>query len=382
VGRTPFALLLAVVAAALATAGARAAAPPPLPGKAKLVSDRATFVKLTEQGLAQTKQLWWNPDKGWYNDRLDDQDHLPLATLWSAYPLFEATNAAAIADPTAANKAAVTAFASYAEKYWDRNIGKTGAYVYYPTVKDPGWDAYLDDNGWWGLAFLDAYRATGNARWIKDAAKALVFMDRYGWDTKAGGMWWDVDQHKKTSEGLAAATLIAAKLYGITHKKSYLALAKKYLAWANAKTQNPQQLGLYGRSDTDLTVMNYVEGMFVAAHVELCKATKVRSYCARAEQIANASLQEFPIDASWAPETDSIYLRWMLDLYEQDHNPKWYALVYRNATLAVANARDDQGLWSKRWDGGWTKPGLLRTQAGTLALLGWTAAVKPPLSLR
>lgn len=375
-------LALVSLTAAVGVSAAGAANPPALPTRTKLVADRAGFLSAAEQGLKQTKQQWWNNDLGWYNDRLDDQDHLPLATLWSATGLFSATNAVAIAHPTASNKAAVNAFAAYAEKYWDPNIGKTGAYVYYPTVKDPGWDAYMDDNGWWALDFLDAYRATGNKRWVADAAKALVFMDRYGWDTKAGGMWWDVDQHKKTSEGLAAATLIAAQLYRITHKPTYLKLAKKYLAWADAKTRNPAQHNLYGRSDSDGTVMNYVEGMFIAAHAELCRGTKTKSYCTRAEQLANAALAEFPVDADWAPETDSIYLRWMLALYEQDRNPKWYALVYRNAQRALATARDDQGLWSLRWDGTWTKPGMLRTQGGTLALFAWTAAVKPPLSAR
>lgn len=376
------ALILAALAAAVGVAAAGAANPPALPARAKVLADRAAFLAAAEQGLQKTKQLWWNSQLGWYNDWIDDPEHLPLARLWSATGLFEATAAVAIADPTAANKAAVTAFASYAEKYWNPNIGKTGAYVYYPTVTDPGWDAYMDDNGWWGLAFLDAYRATGNRRWIADAKRALVFMDRYGWDAKAGGMWWDADQQKKTSEGLAAATLIAAQLYRVTHRASYLALARKYLAWANAKTRNRAQHNLYGRSDTDGTVMNYVEGMFVAAHAELCRATKSKSYCAKAEQLATASLAEFPVDAGWAPETDSIYLRWMLHLYELDGNSRLYALAYRNAQRAFANARDSQGLWSLRWDGTWTKPGMLRTQGGTLALLAWTAAVKPPQSAR
>ena len=91
---------------------------------------------------------------------------------------------------------------------------------------------------------------------------------------------------------------------------------------------------------------------------------------------------QFPILADWAPETDVVYMRWLLDLYARDDKPRWYAVVYANAKQAVAHARDSSGLWSQRWDGGWTKPGLLRTQAGTLALLAWMSTAKPPLSLR
>lgn len=363
----------------VAVPAARGANPPPLPPRPQLASDRAQFLHLAEQGLAQTKRLWWNSGLGWYNDRLDDTDRLPLATLWSAYPLFEATNAVAIAHPTAASRAAVNAFAAKAVRYWDPNVKPSGGFSYYYTSKG-GWNAYFDDNGWWGLAFIDAYRATGNRRWLGQAARALRFMDSAGWDWAAGGMWWDTDHHHKTSEPLAAATLIAASLYRTTHKLGYLKLAKKYLAWANAKTVN-RKTGLYGRSDTDGTEMDYVEGMFIAAHAELCAATKSRAYCAKARQLANTALNHFPIDADWAPETDVIYLRWLIDLYEHDRNPRWYAVVYRNAQRAVASARDSQGLWSQRWDGTWTKPGMLRTQAGTLALLAWISVPAPPAKL-
>jgi hypothetical protein len=371
--------VIAVLAAVLVPA-AHAADPPPLPAKTQVISDRAAFLQLAEQGLQQTKSLWWNAQLGWYNDRTEDTDRLPLATLWSAYPLFEATNAVAIAHPTGANKAAVNAFAAKAAKYWDPDIQGTGGFAYYYTARG-AWNAYFDDNGWWGLAFLDAYRATGNKQWLVQANRALTFMDSYGWDSlTGGGMWWDTDHHHKTSEPLAAGTLIAATLYRYTHKPAYLRMAKKYLAWANAKTWN-SKVRLYGRNSTDTTVMNYVEGMMIAAHSELCLGTKVKTYCTKARRLANASLTQFPIDADWAPETDAVYLRWLLDLYEQDHNSRWYAVVYRNAKRAVASARDDQGLWSLRWDGTWSKPGLLRTQAGTLCLLGWIAAVKPPTSI-
>jgi uncharacterized protein YyaL (SSP411 family) len=376
-GRVRRLVLLGVLAALLAAPAALGANPPALPSRSLLTADRANFVSLAEKGLAQTKQLWWNNDLGWYDDRLDDTDRLPLATIWSAYGLWEATNAVAIAHPTAANKAAVSAFAAKATKYWNPDLKPVPGFVYYYTARGP-WNAYMDDNAWWGLGFIDAYKATGNKVWLNWAARALRYMDVVGWDKTAGGMWWDADQHKKTSEGLAGGTLIAALLYGITHKPTYLAMAKKYLTWANAKTVNKQQGNLYGRSDTDPTIMNYVEGMVAAAYAELCTSTKTKAYCTRANLIANASLNEFPILATWAPETDVIYERWLLDLYTRTKNPRWYAVAYANAKAAVANAQDDQGLWSKRWDGDWTKPGLLRTQGATLALLAWTAATAPP----
>ena len=372
--------VIVVALAALAVPPAQAADPPPLPAKAQLTADRANFIQLAEAGLKQTKQLYWNSQLGWYNDRIDDTDRLPLATLWSAYPLFEATNAVAIAHPTSANKAAVNFFAARAAKYWNPDLKPVPGFVYYYTARG-AWNAYFDDNGWWGVAFLDAYRATGNKAWLTQANRALMFMDRYGWDSdNGGGMWWDTDKHHKTSEPLAAGTLIAASLYHFTHKAQYLKIAKKYLAWANAHTVD-KKTGLYGRNASDKTVMNYVEGMMVAAHAELCKATKQQTYCTKARKLANAALNSFPIDADWAPETDAVYLRWMLHLYELDGNSRWYALVYRNAKRAVASARDNDGLWSLRWDGTWAKPGLLRTQAGTLCLLAWAAAVKPPASV-
>ena len=77
--------------------------------------------------------------------------------------------------------------------------------------------------------------------------------------------------------------------------------------------------------------MDYVEGMMIDAHVQLCLATKQQSYCDQAESIAQASLNVFPELHPWMPEPDTIYLKGMLDLYAVDGNPTWYALAYANA---------------------------------------------------
>ena len=368
--------LAAPLACALATT-AVAANPGPLPSRARLLSDRETFLRVAEQGVAQTRRLWWNPDTGWYAQRINRDP--PLASTWGMYPLFEAINAVAIANPTKANKQVVEDFARRAEAYWDPTIANgAGGVSWLYGLRDTG-NAYFDDTGWWGVAYVDAYRATKNKRWLWDAGRALRFIDRHGWDRAGGGgVWWNIAHSHKTSEPLSAGALIAATLYRYQKKKSYLEIAKRYIAWADAKTRNPRQSMLYGRSDTDRTVMDYVEGMMIGAHTELCVATKQKSWCRKAQTLAEGSLKEFPLDADWAPETDVVYLRWLLDLYERDGDPRWYAVVHRNAKRALANARDDQGLWSLRWDGGWTLPGTLYTQSATLQLFGWIAAAEPP----
>ena len=347
----------------------------PLPSHATLVSDQAQFQQLAEQGLAQTRQYWWNAQAGWYMGRRNGDP--PVASLWSSYPLLELVDAIAIADPTPANKAFVNTTFSQAEGFWDPTIEGTGGVTWLWGLRNTG-NAYFDDAGWWGLAYLDAYRATGKTRWLWDAGRVLTYLMRYGWDPKSGGMWWDVTHEHKTSEPLGAATLIAASLYRIQHKKYFLDTAKRLLAWADTYTRNPAAGDLYGRSATDGTVMDYVEGMMVAAHVELCRATGQKAYCNEAEQLAQASIEQFPLLADWAPETDVVYLRWMLDLYTYDKNPTWYALAYTNAEHAEANARDADGFWSLRWDGSTTIDQTLYTQTATLELFAWLAATPPP----
>jgi uncharacterized protein YyaL (SSP411 family) len=347
----------------------------PLPSHAQLGSDQVRFQQVAEQGLAQMQQGWWNGEKGWYENRSPADSS--LASMWSSYPMMELVAAVAIADPTPANEALVDSTFKAGEGFWDPTINGTGGIAWLWGLSPSG-NAYFDDAGWWGIAYLDAYRATGKTRWLWDAGRVLAYVDRYGWDPVGGGMWWDTGQNYKTSEPLAAATLIAATLYRIQHKRHYLDLATKYLTWADAKTRDPAQGDLYGRSATDGTVMDYVEGMMISAHVQLCLATTQQSYCDQAESLARASLDEFPALHPWMPEPDTIYLRGMLDLYSYDGNPTWYALAYANAKTAEANARGDDGRWTRDWWGYWADTGVLYAPAATLELFAWMAATPPP----
>ncbi len=369
-----------VVGALCCAAAANAAgAVPKLPARSTLVSQQASFRKLATTGLAQTRTLFWNPQKGWYMGRSNGDP--PVASTWSSFPFLELAAAVAIDSPTKANKAFVDTTFRQAEGYWDKTLGANGSggVSWLWGLTNTG-TAYFDDAGWWGVSYLDAYRATGNRRWLWDAGRALSWIDGFGWDKSGGGVWWDTSHSHKTSEPLAAAAKIAATLYDVTHKAYYLKIAKRYIGWADAHTRNAQQGDLYGRSATDGTVMDYVEGMMIDAHLQLCQATKQQSWCKRAESLAAASVNEFPVLASWAPETDVIYEKALLDLYAVDHNPRWYAVAYANGASAKAKSRASDGTWSLKWDGSYVLPGTIYAQSATLQLFAWLGAATPPAS--
>jgi hypothetical protein len=127
--------------------------------------------------------------------------------------------------------------------------------------------------------------------------------------------------------------------------------------------------------------MGYVEGPMIGAHEILCRVAQDAHACGRAEELAENSLTRFGADVNHGPQYDTIYMRWMLELYRHDHDSRWYALVRRNALRAAANARDSRGLYMRAWSGGSARaaaPGLLQTHAATVSLFAWLAAAPVP----
>jgi uncharacterized protein YyaL (SSP411 family) len=363
--RTLCLLVLGAAAVALAAPAGRAAA-----------DEQGLFLQSALTGISRAHHAWWNRRLGWYDDRLDSRwnRRMPLARLWSAYPLFEAVDAVALARPTAAHRAAVRAFAAGARRYFDPNLRPVGGYTYYPGITRRDQHTYFDDNGWWAIAFLDAYRATHDRVYLRDAEKAVRFVDRGGWDSVGGGTWWETLHLHKTSEPLGAVAYVASSLYRITHERSYLALAEKYVDFADSELWDGRR-HLYTRNARDDTPLDYVEGMMIGAHVELCEAGRAES-CTRAEEVADASVATFRSD--WAPTQDAIYLRFLLDLYRHDHDRRWYEVVAAQGRRALQNARGRDGLYLRRWSGENDKLGLLQTHAGTTSLFAWLAATPPP----
>jgi len=353
----------------------------PLPDPSTLGSQRAQYLALAELGLRQVQRHWWNASQGWYDEYKRPTGARPLVSLWGAVPLFQAFNAVAIADPTPANLHAANAFAIGAERYLNPTLRPVAGFGSYPGLRSPE-RAWFDDNGWWGLNFVDAFRATGNPRFLRDAKLAFRFIARGGWDPVGGGLWWDTAHSKKAGESLASATLLAAELYRQTGAATYAAAARRFLVWGDAQFWNAQAQ-LYRRTETSGTPMPYVEMPMIVASELLCQADGTPPDCQRAGALSRAFKAWFPPEADMGPQFDAVYLRWLLEAYALQGDPQLYALADYNAQRALQNGRVDSGLFERAWDGGPVTdhdaaPGMLRIQAAGVSVLAWLAAATPP----
>jgi hypothetical protein len=341
---------------------------------------RFEYLAVAENGIADARRHWWNHRRGWYNNRLKPDPPCPLATIWGAVGLFEAIDGVAIARPTERHRDAVRSFAHFAERYWTKNVAPYGAYAAYPGDGDRA--AFFDDNGWWGLAFVDAYRATHDIRYLEDAAKAMRFIDVRGWDGTRG-MWWNTWMPRHSLETYASATALAAELYDYSGQSWLRKIVRRYIAWGDRHAVNAR--GLYATSKAP--AISYVQGAMIGAHLALCRQGD-RAACARAENLAQASSNKWNVPGGYqAPQYDTILFRYLIQLSDYDHDPRWYDWAQKAARDASKHARE-HGLFLKFWDGtpitahgggaGQFRYGMLHTHGAAVALFAWLAAAERP----
>ncbi len=363
-----------------APVGARAALAPPV--RAQLSAPQQGYLALAQAGAARATARWSDRRLGWYDARLADAERYPLATIWDIVPLFQSLDAIAIAQPTPANRRAVARFASGAERYLNRGLRPLAGYSPYPGDRTRDTETWFDDNGWWGLAFVNAYVATGTRRYLTDAQRGLDYIAAVGWDRSGGGIWWNTTHPYKAGEALASATLLATLLYAQTRSAFDLAQAQRFLAWANTAGFSEAN-GLYAASDISATPIDYIEAPLIYAQAVLCRVTSTPAECQRAEQLKATALDRFGYLLDFSPQYDAIYLQWMLALYSLDGDPTLYALAADNARDAQTRALDGEGLYLLSWNGEtlprqYALPGMLQTQAATTSLFAWLSVYPPP----
>jgi hypothetical protein len=396
---------------------------------------QARYLRAANKGVKQTHK-WWNPSRRWYSSVLGGSN---TASLWGSVPLFEAMAGLQIAQPSARHRHQLSKFAWGAQRFLNPNLEPVPGFGPKPRQREAGKTTWFDDNGWWGLAFLDAYRATGNGQWLIDAQLAQNFISVSGWDAtpgRPGGIWWNTNQSFYAGESLAGGTLLSARLYEITHDRHYLDDALKFIAWGDVWLTDPGT-GLYARLRKPRTYgkiadptatgaaaaaaderalsanpdeaakleasgqgvpapgqarsafnnyppfapspMPYVNGPMILAHRIICEEANLKSFCERAQQLAAITLAVYR--RFWmGPQFDFWYVRTMLEFAQRDNAGDWYGIAQRSARSALHRAHDRHGLYLRTWYGkkaarAKAPKGSLQLHSANAALFAWMGAL-------
>lgn len=325
------------------------------------------YLRLADAAVAAAHSRWWDARLGWYGEVRPGDSQPQQATLWTIFPLFEAVSWTAIASPSPGRTTAAAAFAQEATRYWNPGAG---GFSYSPTTaRNPHATLYFDDSGWFGIAFLDAYRATGDRADLAWSRRALRFILTRG--LTAGGTLWREGSKRITSEPLAAAAYIAASLYAVDRRPADAEQARSLIAWARGHSFSISR-GVFVRSPTDATALDYVQGLVIGALLELCRAGD-RGACRQAVTLGDASLQAFPEPLAWSPAPDGIYLRFLLDLYRRTRLPRFLAPAQSTVAAALAH-QAGPNLYSGSWTGRSSGAPPLENHGATAALLAQLAA--------
>src|SRR5260221_4594320 len=94
--------------------------------------------------------------------------------------------------------------------------------------RGPFTDNWFDDDGWWALAWLDAYeQQPRETKYLILAENLFGYIFKHGWSTQTcgGGLWQNSARDGKDAIANGLYLELAARLYLITRRSAYLTKA-------------------------------------------------------------------------------------------------------------------------------------------------------------
>ena len=223
---------------------------------------------------------------------------------------------------------------------------------------------YYDDEGWWALAWINAFRLTNDKKYLNMAETIFEDMTT-GWsdDTCGGGSFWKKNPLEyKNSIANNLFALTAIRLYNETGKQQYADWFKKEVNWY-------LQTGMYNTEihqiEDGLTKdctpnrgshYTYNQGVAIAVLAEMYLHSHDKKYLNMAEKIAQATItkemvNEEGILCEMNPQVaksrdgvqfKGIFIRHLGFLYKVTNNPIYKEFIIKNAESIISRNYDPQ----------------------------------------
>jgi predicted alpha-1,6-mannanase (GH76 family) len=287
---------------------------------------------------------------GWYNPRTGLYD---TTNWWNAANAFNA-------EIDLSRQQRLGVGARHAAITYERNI--SGGFL----------NNYYDDEGWWALAWINAYDLTKDERYL--ATARAVFGDMAtGWDDVCGGgIWWNKEKTYKNAIPNELFISVAARLAARTPG----AAGRQYLAWARrgwtwfAGSGMINSAGLVNDGLDESCANNgrptwtYNQGVILGGLTDLFTLTHDPELLRTAHRIANAAITTIvypngvlrePCEPTTCgadgPQFKGIFMRNLSHLNQHSSRPQYADFIRHNAASIWESNRNSANQLGLVWTG-------------------------------
>ena len=240
-------------------------------------------------------------------------------------------------------------------------------------------NSYLDDEGWWALAWIDAYDLTKNKDYLLASESIFADMATEWSDTCGGGIWWSKDRKYKNAIANELFLSVAAHLANRTSG----AKRKEYVAWGNREWKWFEGSGMINAkslvndgltiakgggsaarcTNNNQTTWTYNQGVVLGGLAELAAADHDARLRLAAQKIATAALTQLadangvlhdpcePKCGADGVQFKGIFIRNLALLDKVQAQTAYESFISKNADTLWKDAQGPSSRLAERWSG-------------------------------